>query len=202
MIVSIQGTLQSASPVSAIINCGGLGYRVNIPVTTAETLPHEGEPAFLHTHVVYREDSQSLYGFATEAERDLFILLIEKVSGVGPKVGISMMSKLSLPSLVSAISCGDTKLLAKTPGIGAKTAERVVIELKDKLSGFGHTLSPESTASTSLPTASSSAKEEDAILALTALGYKESEASKAIKRAMLNGGPAQSTEEIIRIALS
>ncbi len=200
MIVTIEGTLQTATPVSAVINCGGLGYRVNIPVTTAQCLPQLGQKTLLHTHVVYREDSQNLYGFSNEEERDFFILLIEKVSGVGPKVAISMMSKLSIDSLVHAITNSDTKLLAKTPGIGAKTAERVVVELKDKLAGFSSQNSV-SSIDTKLPNNSSSSHEQDALLALAALGYKNTEASKAIKRVLDKASGPLSTEEIIRLAL-
>ncbi len=136
MIVLIEGKLIKATPLSAIISAGGIGYSVSIPITTAEKLPTNGESVRLHTRAVYREDSQALYGFWEETERDFFTLVIEKVSGVGPKVAISLMSKLPLSSLISAISAEDANLLAKTPGIGKKTAERIIIELKDKLAEF------------------------------------------------------------------
>ncbi|MCH6254962.1 Holliday junction branch migration protein RuvA [Puniceicoccaceae bacterium K14] len=202
MIVTIEGILARAGLVSAIIDVGGLGHQVNIPVTTAERLPQEGQRVKLHTHVVYREDSQNMYAFWDERERDLFVLLIEKVSGVGPKAGVSMMSKLPLESLIAAISNGDAKLLAKTPGIGPKTAERVIIELKDKLGGF----KTASVESTSLPanlsnSSSFTTNDEDAIMALTALGYKPAEAAKAVKKAIDSTSSALSTEEVIKLAL-
>lgn len=206
MIVSIEGILERATPLTAIINAGGLGYLVNIPVSTAAKLPANGEKVKLHTHAVYREDSQSLYGFANEEERNFFQLLIEKVSGVGPKVGISMMSKLDLPSLISAIGSEDAVLLAKTPGIGKKTAERVIIELKDKLGAFSRTA-----ATTPLQgfitdaNATESAEinhTDDAILALLALGYKQSDAAKAVGKAVEALGPNASTEILIKAALS
>ena len=136
MIVLIEGILIKATPLSAIISAGGIGYSVSVPITTAEKLPQNGENVRLHTRAVYREDSQALYGFWEETERDFFTLVIEKVSGVGPKVAISLMSKLPLRSLISAIAAEDANLLAKTPGIGKKTAERIIIELKDKLAEF------------------------------------------------------------------
>ncbi len=133
MITSVSGILATATPLTAVIETGGLGYEIHIPVTTAERLPSPGQPAKLHTLAVYREDSATLYGFATEEERDFFRLLVEKVTGVGPKMALSVMSKLSLATLKGAIAAGDVGLLSKCPGIGRKTAERLVIELRDKL---------------------------------------------------------------------
>ncbi len=204
MIVSIEGILERATPLTAIINAGGLGYLVNIPVSTAAKLPANGETVKLHTHAVYREDSQSLYGFANEDERNFFQLLIEKVSGVGPKVGISMMSKLELSSLISAIGNEDAVLLAKTPGIGKKTAERVIIELKDKLGAFAHSSSSNALRGnvTDASPLSGVNHTDDAILALLALGYKQSDASKAVGKAVDSLGPNASTEALIKAALS
>lgn len=204
MIVSIEGILERATPLTAIVNAGGLGYLVNVPVSTAAKLPVVGEKVKLHTHAVYREDSQALYGFAQEEERDFFALLIDKVSGVGPKVGISMMSKLELSSLISAISSSDAALLAKTPGIGKKTAERVIIELKDKLATFAsHSSSPLQglvTPDTS-QTPSAASYKDDAILALLALGYKQADATKSIEKAATQLGESASTEALIKSAL-
>ena len=202
MIVSIEGLVERATPVSAIINLSGLGYFVNLPVTTAEKLPANGEKVKLYTHVVYREDNQSMYGFSSEAERDFFVLIIDKVSGVGPKVAISMMSKLPLPSLTAAIASEDIALLAKTPGIGKKTAERVVVELKDKLGGFSsgggqsQIVAPADGAFASSHTSAS-----DAVLALTALGYKPADAQKSVDAAIKKLGPNASTEQLIKLAL-
>src|SRR5439155_9387405 len=133
MITSIQGTLTSATPLRAVVELNGFGYEVNIPVTTAEKLPTPGASVKLHTLVIYREDAQTLYGFASPAERDFFRLMIENVTGVGPKMALTIMSRLSLPSLESAIRTGDITTLAKTQGIGKKTAERLVVELKAKV---------------------------------------------------------------------
>ena len=204
MIVLIEGKLLKATPLSAIISAGGIGYAVNIPVTTAEKLPQNGETVILHTHAVYREDSQALYGFWEENDRDFFALVIEKVSGVGPKVAISLMSKLPLGNLTSAISSEDANLLAKTPGIGKKTAERIIIELKDKLTIFASaSQSIDLTSENQSVSAESeeSSKLEDAALALQALGYKQIDAKKAISKVVEKLGPNVSTEAMIKAAL-
>ncbi len=204
MIVLIEGKLLKATPLSATIFAGGIGYAVNIPVTTAEKLPLNGEKVSLHTHAVYREDSQALYGFWNEADRDFFALVIEKVSGVGPKVAISLMSKLPLGSLIAAISSENAVLLAKTPGIGKKTAERIIIELKDKLTSFPTVSGTSDTPSASQPISiqdGESSKLEDAALALQALGYKQSDAKKAIAKVIETLGPNLSTEALIKAAL-
>lgn len=203
MITSIQGQLTAATPLHAIIELNGLGYEVNIPVTTAEKLPATGSAVKLYTLVIYREDSQTLYGFATPAERDFFRLMIEHVTGVGPKMALTIMSKLSLSSLQSAISSGDIGLLAKCPGIGKKTAERLVIELRSKVGVTGSSetvLSASGTAPESTPAASTT--QRDAVLALTALGYKTADADEAVRHAHLALGPKATTEQLIKKALS
>ncbi len=201
MITSIQGLLTAATPLHAIIELNGLGYEVNIPVTTAEKLPATGSTVKLHTHVIYREDAQTLYGFATPAERDFFRLMIEHVSGVGPKSALTIMSKLSLPSLQSAISSGDIATLSKCPGIGKKTAERLVIELRAKvgITGSAETvLSASDTDSAAVP---ADTRMRDAVMALGALGYKTADADEAIRRATLALGPKATTEQLIKKAL-
>ena len=106
MIVALRGKLVKSSPLSAVLDVGGVYYGVNIPITTAEKLPKLGSETFLHTFAVYREDSQTLYGFATEADRDFFAVLVEKVSGIGPKIALNMLSRMSSTSLKSAIAAG------------------------------------------------------------------------------------------------
>jgi Holliday junction DNA helicase RuvA len=201
MITSVSGLLVSASPLSAVIETGGLGYEIHIPVTTAERLPSPGQPARLHTLAVYREDSATLYGFATGEERDFFRLLVEKVTGVGPKMALSVMSKLSLPTLKSAIAAGDVGLLAKCPGIGKKTAERLVIELRDKLNpaDLAQAAGHPATGAPSGPAGDS--RINDAVLALTALGYKAADADKAVRQAWIALGASASTEALIKKAL-
>jgi len=198
MITSIQGTLTSASPLRAVVELNGFGYEVNIPVTTAEKLPQPGASVKLHTLVIYREDSQTLYGFATPAERDFFRLMIENVTGVGPKVALSIMSRLSLPLLESAIRLGDIGTLAKCPGIGKKTAERLVVELKSKVGA----LELGETAAGAAPAATGSTTHRDAVSALVALGYRAADADESIRRAALALGTTATTEALIKRALA
>ena len=201
MITSVSGILVSATPLAAVIETGGLGYEIHIPVTTAERLPQPGQTAKLHTLAVYREDSQTLYGFATAEERDFFRLLVEKVTGVGPKMALSVMSKLSLATLKSAIASGDVGLLAKCPGIGKKTAERLVIELRDKLNPaeLGTVISGKTPGEAA--GSGTDSRVNDAVLALTALGYKAADADKAVRQAWIALGPTATTEALIKKAL-
>ena len=203
MITRITGLLLSATPLTAVVETGGFAYEVHIPVTTTERLPQPGQQVRLHTYVVYREDSQTLYGFAAEDERDFFRLLIEKVSGIGPKTALSVLSKLSLPVLKSAIVGGDIGLLAKCPGIGKKTAERLVIELRDKFTAEGVSVSPAGAEmpAGNPPTGSGNNQIRDAVMALVALGYKAPDADKAVRQALVSLGIKATTETLIKKAL-
>jgi Holliday junction DNA helicase RuvA len=196
MITRISGTLLSSTALTAVVETGGLAYEVHVPVTTAERLPVPGKTAVLHTLVVYREDAQTMYGFFTDEERDFFRLLVEKVSGVGPKTALTVLSKLSLPVLRGAIAQGDVALLSKCPGIGRKTAERLVVELRDKLGGS-------SAPSVSIPGHEPPVENRlhDAVLALVALGYKAADADKAIRQASTALGPTATTETLVKRAL-
>lgn len=202
MITSIEGPLAEATPLSAVIELNGLGYEVNIPVTTAERLPPTGQPVKLHTHVVYREDSQTMYGFATTADRDFFKMMIEHVSGVGPKVALSIMSRLSLLLLTQAIQNSDVATLSKCPGIGKKTAERLVIELRNRVDstpGPSNPANKETSAPTSAPEESTVL--QDAVAALAVLGYKTTDADKAVRQAAVALGEKATTEALIKHAL-
>ena len=208
MITSIQGVLAAATPLSAIIELNGLGYEVHIPVTTAERLPGIGSTVKLHTHVIYREDAQTLYGFATAEDRDFFRLLIDHVTGVGPKLATSIMSKLSVASLESAIRTGDLALLAKSPGIGKKTAERLIVELRGKLgpgvgaSGEAVTASDAASSPSASAGGKTSTRSADAVKALIALGYKAADADEAVRHAALAIGAGGTTEQLIKRALA
>lgn len=201
MIAFIQGTLAEATPLHAIVEIGGFGYEVNIPVTTAEKLPAPGAKVKLHTLVIYREDAQTLYGFATAAERDFFRLMIEHVTGIGPKSALTIMSKLSLAVLEGTIRSGDVGTLAKCPGIGKKTAERLVVELKGKVGG-GATATLGEGISAPAEGSGGDTRHRDAVLALTALGYKAALADEAVRRAALALGASASTEALIKKALN
>ncbi len=198
MITSINGTLTESGLVRAVVEVGGFGYEVNVPVTTAERLPPVGSAVKLHTLVVYREDSQTLYGFATADDRDFFRLMIENVTGIGPKVALSIMSRLSLPLLKGAIRSGDIATLAKCPGIGKKTAERLVIELKNRVGAAGGAVGA-LLAGGGTPAGGS--PHADAVAALVSLGYRTGDADEAVRRAALTLGPSATTEALIKKAL-
>lgn len=207
MIVHLQGTLVAATPLSAVVDVQGIGYEVHIPVTTAEKLPATGQKVFLHTLAVYREDAQNLYGFATTREREFFRLLVEKVSGIGPRIAISILSRLSVDMLQQAIAQGDVALLAKCPGIGKKTAERLVVELRDKLAaslggGIGAADASASGGATAGTAGAGPSNVTDAVAALVALGYKLADADKSVRKALEAAGSGATTEELIRKALS
>jgi len=197
MITSIQGILSESALVRATVEVNGLGYEVHVPVTTAERLPPVGSAVRLHTLVVYRDDSQTLYGFATAEDRDFFKLMIENVTGIGPKVALSIMSRLSLPLLLSAIRSGDIATLSKCQGIGRKTAERLIVELKTRVGAPGdaaQVLQPGAAPGARTPQA-------DAVAALVALGYKVADADEAVRHASLSLGGSASTETLIKRAL-
>ena len=200
MITSIQGKLAATAPLLAVVEVNGLGYEVCVPTTTAERMPAPGETVRLHTHVVYREDSQTLYGFATVAERDFFRLLIEKVTGVGPKMALSVMSRLSLPVLQDAIAMGDVATLAKCPGIGRKTAERLVIDLKGAVATVS-AASAEPASPGAVPVGEAVHAQRDAVMALISLGYKAADADKVVRQAWISLGPSATTEQLIKKAL-
>lgn len=203
MITSIQGLLAEATPLRAIVELNGFGYEVNIPVTTAEKLPPPGVTVKLHTLVIYREDSQTLYGFATAPERDFFRLMIETVSGVGPKLALTIMSRMSLPVLESSIRNGDVASLSKCPGIGKKTAERLVIELRAKVGASGASSVPGSAAASGeAPETDANTPLRDAVLALTALGYKQADADALVRRAQIALGAGATTEQLIKRSLA
>ena len=202
MIVKIIGTILEQSPLTVVIETGGLGYEVNIPLSTAEKLPNVGKECSLFIHAVYREDSAVLYGFISRSDRDFFQLLVEKVSGIGPKIGISILSRMSVELLQNAIICSDISLLSKCPGIGKKTAERLVVELKDKIGcqDANYIQSNDSAAATPLSDRNYS-NFKDAVSSLIALGYKPADSDKLIRRALEELSADASTEEIIRMAL-
>jgi Holliday junction DNA helicase RuvA len=198
MITSIQGTLTAATPLRAVVELNGFGYEINIPVTTAEKLPPPGATVKLHTVVIYREDAQTLYGFASPAERDFFRLMIDHVTGVGPKGALGIMSRLSVALLESAIRTGDVATLAKCPGIGKKTAERLVVELRAKVGAADSAI----TVAGSTGASAGGGAHRDAIAALIALGYKAADADQAVRHAALALGPKATTEALVKQALT
>ena len=198
MIVSLRGKLIEAGVLRVVIESAGVGNEVNVPVTTAERLPKLGAEVFLLIHHVFREDGQALYGFAVAEAREFFKLLVEKVSGVGPKMALNILSRLSLPILRDAIIRGDVALLSQCPGIGKKTAERLVMELKDKvgLEAPGAVTMAAVAAAVSAPTPAS-----DAVSALVALGFKPVDADKGVRTAIAKLGPGATADQLVRAAL-
>ena len=198
MIVSLRGKLIEAGVLRVVIESAGVGYEVNVPVTTAERLPKLGAEVFLLIHHVFREDGQALYGFAVAEEREFFKLLVEKVSGVGPKMALNILSRLSLPILRDAIIRGDVALLSQCPGIGKKTAERLVMELKDKvgLEGSAPSVAALAPAAALAPTPAS-----DALAALVALGFKPADADKGVRTAVAKLGPGATADQLVKAAL-
>ena len=198
MIAHIKGTVIETTPLLVVIEAAGLGYEVQIPITTAEKVPAVGKECSLYTHAVYREDNASLYGFATHEDRDFFRLLVEKVSGIGPKIGIAILSRMSVELLRGAIANSDIALLSKCPGIGKKTAERLVIELKDKV-GLGVVASTTSMSGSSSP---SQGAYQDAVSSLIILGYKPADADKFVRKASSQLPADASVEALVKTALS
>jgi holliday junction DNA helicase RuvA len=171
VIGRIAGTLLEKNPPQVLVDCHGVGYALSVPMTTFYDLPALGEKVVLLTHFVVREDAQLLYGFLTASERDSFVQLI-KISGVGPRTALAVLSGLSADQLAQAVALQETGLLTKVPGIGKKTAERLLLELKGKLSP----VNPGATVS------SGDRNQLDVLSALLSLGYSEKEASHAVKQ--------------------
>jgi len=172
MIGRLKGQLLEKTPPYVIVDCHGVGYEVEVPMSTFYNLPALGESVTLLTHFVVREDAQLLYGFGTDRERATFRQLL-KVNGVGAKSALSILSGLSVDDLIQAIALQETAMLVRVPGVGKKTAERLLLELKDKFSVDGLT-----NAGSSMPKSATG----DVLNALLALGYNEREALAAVKQ--------------------
>jgi len=200
MITFLEGTLVESLPTQIVVNVHGVGYDVLIPLSSFDKLPPIGQPIKILTHLQVREDAHILYGFMTTAERDLYRLLINNVSGIGPKLGLAVLSGMSVTNFKSAVVNSETGLIAKISGIGKKTAERIVLELKDKL---GVAAAWEAASAEHAPSADD-LRINDAVLALISLGYKQVEAHKAVKRAVMDSGASATTasvEDLVRQAL-
>lgn len=177
MIARLTGRLLEKHPPAIVLDVGGVGYELDVPMSTFYVLPHLDEMTTLFTHLVVREDAQQLFGFASRDERETFRSLI-KVSGIGPKIALAILSGLSAEELALAIDREDIGRLSKVPGIGKKTAERLVLELRGKLGKAGVT--PRPSAGLAMP-AMAASPTDDILGALLALGYNEREASSALK---------------------
>lgn len=196
MITFLDGKLVSALPTQAIVDVSGVGYEVFIPLSSYDKLPAAGQSVRILTHLHVREDAHVLYGFMSAAERDLFRLLVNHVSGIGPKLGLAVLSGMSVNNFKSAVVNSDVAALAKISGLGKKTAERIVLELKDKL---GVAAAWEAASAAHAPTPEEEEANE-AVLALIALGYKQVDAHKSV-REMQQKGEAKSAEDLVKFAL-
>jgi holliday junction DNA helicase RuvA len=196
MITFLDGKLVGALPTQAIVDVGGVGYEVFIPLSSYDKLPAVGQPIRILTHLVVREDAHVLYGFMSAPERDLFRLLVNNVSGIGPKLALAVLSGMSVANFKNAVVNSDVAALAKISGLGKKTAERIVLELKDKL---GVAAAWEAATAAHAPTPEQEQANE-AVLALIALGYKQVEAHRAV-RELQQKEPGKSAEELVKLAL-
>ena len=196
MISFLRGTVVELLPMRLIIEAGGVGYDVHIPLSTYDKLPQPGQTAKVLTHLQVREDAHVLYGFATSEERDLFLLLVNNVSGVGPKLALAVLNGISPVSFRGAVVAGDIAGLSKLKGVGKKTAERIIVELRDKV-GVSAAWEAASAAQSLSP---AEQHVNDAVLALISLGYKQAEAHKAV-RALHDKQPGATVEELVKDAL-
>ena len=195
MIGRLKGTLLEKQPPALLIDVNGVGYEVLAPMTTFYELPASGGEVVLHTHLAVREDAHVLYGFLRESDRAMFRNLI-KVSGVGPKLALAILSGMSAEEFAAAVHAGDSAGLTRLPGVGKKTAERLVVEMKDRLKDVAGSSLPSALGVAGAAANTDAVK--DAISALISLGYKPQEASKMVSGIDSDGLPS---EEVIRLAL-
>ena len=197
MITFLHGKLVDALPTQVVVDVSGVGYEALIPLSSFDKLPPPGSEVKLLTQLIVREDAHVLYGFMSAAERDLFRLLVNTVSGIGPKIALNILSGISVAAFRGAVANSDVKSLSQISGVGKKTAERIVVELRDKIGAAGaweaasaqHGLSPDAQ------------KLNDAVLALMALGFKQIEAHDAGRAAQISLGPKATVEDLVRACL-
>jgi Holliday junction DNA helicase RuvA len=197
MITFLHGKLVEALPTQVVVDVNGIGYEVLIPLSSFDKLPTPGGDVKLLTQLIVREDAHILYGFASVVERDLFRLLINNVSGIGPKTALNILSGMNAVTFRGAVAGGDVKSLSQISGVGKKTAERIVVELRDKIGAAGaweaasakHSLSPDDQ------------KINDAVLALMALGFKQVDAHDAVRVAQTMLGAKATVEQLVRACL-
>ena len=197
MIVFLDGVLEEKEPTRVVVNVGGVGYEAAIPLSSYDRLPAIGQRLRLLTVPIVREDAHLLFGFMTDDERSAFLLLTS-VNGIGPKLGLAVLSGLAVRDLKAAIAAGDVKRLSGISGIGKKTAERLILEMRDKL-GKGDLMEALTGGTAPGP---ADAKLRDALLALISLGYKQADAQRMVRDVAAEIAPDTSLEEILRKVLS
>ncbi|HPQ39846.1 MAG TPA: Holliday junction branch migration protein RuvA [bacterium] len=193
MIASVKGTLLQKTPESAVVATAGIGIRLFLPLSTFYALPDPGSEVFLHTHMIVREDSMRLFGFLTESELEMFKVLID-VNRIGPKLALTILSGVSPGDLQKAVLNQDHRILVSIPGIGKKSAERILFEIRDKLEQLGRI-----DAATGVRPAGSAGSEVVGVL--VNLGYRQKDAERAVESVLSHGDSEQSVDDIIRAAL-
>jgi Holliday junction DNA helicase RuvA len=197
MITFLHGKLIEALPTQIVVDVNGVGYEILIPLSSFDKLPPPGQAVKLLTQLVIREDAHTLYGFMSLGERDLFRLLVHSVSGIGPKTALNILSGMNATTFRGAVASSDVKSLSQISGVGKKTAERIVVELRDKIGAAGaweaasakHSLSP------------GDQKINDAVLALMALGFKQIDAHETVRSAQNSLGAKATVEDLVRACL-
>ncbi len=197
MISFLQGRLVDALPTQVTVDVHGVGYEALIPLSSFDKLPQPGGEVRLLTHLAVREDAHVLYGFMTAAERELFRMLIHTVSGIGPKIALNVLSGMSVVAFRGAVANGDVKSLSQISGVGRKTAERIVVELRDKVGAAGAW----EASSADRALSAGDQRVHDAVLALVALGFKQPEAHETVRAAQVMLGAQATVEELVRAAL-
>lgn len=197
MIAFLEGQLVEALPTQVVLDVQGVGYEVFIPLSSFDKLPAPGQRVRMLTHLAVREDAHVLYGFATAAERNLFRLLITTVNGVGPKLALNILSGMTPTAFRGAVAAGDVKALSRVSGVGKKMAERLVVELKDKVGAAGAW----EASSEQRAVSEADQRINDAVLALVALDFKPAEAHESVRAAQAMLGEAATVEALVRAAL-
>ncbi len=197
MINFLHGKLVEALPTQVTVDVHGVGYEVLIPLSSFDKLPPVGSDVKLLTHLAVREDAHVLYGFMSTAERDMFRLLINTVSGIGPKIALNLLSGMNVTALRGAVANSDVKALSQISGVGKKTAERIVVELRDKIGAAGVW----EAASAQRALSPADQRLNDAVLALLALGFKQVEAHDAVRGAQVVLGATATVEDLVRACL-
>ena len=197
MITFLQGKLVESLPTQVVVNVNGIGYEVLIPLSSFDKLPPPGGDVKILTQLIVREDAHILYGFMSATERDLFRLLINHVGGIGPKTALNILSGMNATAFRGAVASSDVKSLSQISGVGKKTAERIVVELRDKIGAAGAL----EAASAKNSLSSDDQKTNDATLALMALGFKQADAHDAVRAAQAMLGASASVEQLVRACL-
>lgn len=199
MIGRLRGHVVEKHAPVVVVDVAGVGYEVEVALSTFHDLPAAGEPVTLHTHLAIKDDAHSLYGFSSQRERTLFRTLI-RISGVGPKLALTLLSGMQVDELLGCIEAQDSSALTRVPGVGKKTAERLLVEMRDRIDGLGllGTSPPLDAAAAGTQTAAAQDAASEAVAALIALGYKPPEASQMVRKLDARD---RSSEELIRMAL-